>query len=391
MKRAILIIVVCMLCMSLQLPAAAFYEHQSQVQPRNSRNEFGSLLFQTMVAQEPDNILISPVSVHSALSITARGANGSTADQMRNLLSPDEAFGAVDGAEHGLSIANSIWVHETYPLSQRFSHDVATDFGASVERLDFLDPRGADTINDWVSHATNHTITSIIDDLEPDMRMIIVNAVHFLGEWVMQFDPNDTRERVFYAPRGSYATDFMHNEASMLRFELQGAQGVVLPYTGNRFRFFALLPPGDMEVGQWTGELGSQLIDSVYNAMGAARSERTRLALPKFIDRFDSELSSPLKAMGMTDPFDPSIADFSGMNEQGMRDLFVDEVLHKTFIRVDEEGTEAAAVTAVVMRLTSIMPSGTPLIFDRPFLYGLIDTETESALFLGIMRSPESP
>jgi|SRR5690554_1056989 len=108
MKRAILIIVVCMLCMSLQLPAAAFYEHQSQVQPRNSRNEFGSLLFQTMVAQEPDNILISPVSVHSALSITARGANGSTADQMRNLLSPDEAFGAVDGAEHGLSIANSI-------------------------------------------------------------------------------------------------------------------------------------------------------------------------------------------------------------------------------------------------------------------------------------------
>lgn len=390
MKRSTMILLMILLTLSLPLWAAAFYESQQQRQPEYRRNVFGSLLFQTVAEKERDNILISPASVHTALSITSMGAKGSTAKQMEAILSPEEAIGTMHGSNQGLSIANSIWVHDTYPLSLDFARRAAESTGAKVERLDFTKPQGADTINAWVSDATNHTIDSIIDALEPDMRMIIVNAVHFLGEWVMQFDPNDTRDRIFHAPRESYPTPFMHKEANLQRITLDGAEGIALPYTGERFTFFALLPPEGVEVGQWIDGLGSQLIDSVFESLADAHQERTRLALPKFIDRFDTELSKPLKAMGMTEPFNPAVADFSGMNEQDVRDLFISEVLHKTFIRVDEEGTEAAAVTAVVMRLTSVMPSGTPLVFDRPFFYGLLDTESESALFLGLMRSPEA-
>jgi serpin B len=113
--------------------------------------------------------------------------------------------------------------------------------------------------------------------------------------------------------------------------------------------------------------------------------------LPKFLDRFEAKLSGPLKSIGMTEPFDPSVADFSRMHAEGRKDLFIDEVLHKTFIRVDEKGTEAAAVTAVMMRLTSIMPSGRQIVFDRPFFYSILDTKTDHALFIGTMSEPIAP
>ena len=183
----------------------------------------------------------------------------------------------------------------------------------------------------------------------------------------------------------------MHSDRTMQRISVGEANGVILPYESDRFAFFALLPPQQIGIEQWLQKQSLEVVSSLFDAIENSSVEHIRLALPKFLDRYENRLSPALKAVGLTEPFDPGRADFSNMNAQKKSELFIDEVLHKTFIRVDEKGTEAAAVTAVMMRLTSMMPSGTPLVFDRPFFYGIVDLLSNEAVFLGVMQVPESP
>jgi len=385
MKRDLLMILLLSGVLLFPLHSAAFHESQIQY---STPNEFASLLTLELNGRATrSNLLFSPLSVHSALSMTSLGADGSTKMQMDAVLGPHTAsFGSDE-----LSIANAIWIDTRYSTSDGFVTRTERQFSAEVAKLDFQQAQSVDTINSWVDKATNGKIDSIIDRLEPDMRMVLVNAVHFLADWSDPFDPNDTRDRIFQSPKGGYPTPFMHAERTMSVVETDGATGVALPYEGGRFVFVALLPPEDVALEQWIGEQHGQLVDRLFQSVATGVSERVDLALPKFLDRFEAKLSGPLKSIGMTEPFDPSVADFSRMHAEGRKDLFIDEVLHKTFIRVDEKGTEAAAVTAVMMRLTSMMPSGRQIVFDRPFFYSILDTKTDHALFIGTMSEPIAP
>jgi serpin B len=385
MKRDLLMILLLSGVLLFPLHSAAFHESQIQY---STPNEFASLLTLELNGRATrSNLLFSPLSVHSALSMTSLGAQGSTKMQMDSVLGP---YTEVPESKE-LSIANAIWIDTRYPVAEKFISRSEQGFSAKVGKLAFQQAESVDTINSWVDKATNGKIDSIIDSLDPHMRMVLVNAVHFLADWSDPFDPNDTRDRIFQSPKGGYPTPFMHAERTMSVVETDGATGVALPYEGGRFVFVALLPPEDVALEQWIGEQHGQLVDRLFQSVATGVSERVDLALPKFLDRFEAKLSGPLKSIGMTEPFDPSVADFSRMHAEGRKDLFIDEVLHKTFIRVDEKGTEAAAVTAVMMRLTSIMPSGRQIVFDRPFFYSILDTKTDHALFIGTMSEPIAP
>ena len=367
------------------------------------RNEFSMRLFKILAEQEPGNVLFSPTSVHIALSMTLNGAGTSTRDEMLGILSPPTAtretlntetaamVASFESLREGtaLTVANSLWVDRHYPISPQFVSDMERSFQAETVALDFNSPTAVDSINKWVSHATNKKIESIIDRLSPDMRMVLVNTIHFLADWKYPFDANDTRNRVFHTPTQDIRTPFMNKSMSMHVVHVPGAQGVLLPYTDERMQFFAIMPDTGT-VGDWLQGQDATLLDRVFAALEQPKTQ-VELALPKFLDRFEKPLSRDLQTLGMRIPFDPDRADFSGMHANGRKDLYIGEVLHKTFIRVDEQGTEAAAVTSLLMRVTSMMPTGEQLVFDKPFVYGIVDTETRSTLFLGFMEHPQAP
>ncbi|PKL22431.1 MAG: serine proteinase inhibitor [Spirochaetae bacterium HGW-Spirochaetae-4] len=403
MKRSIVPIAILFLALSSVLSASAFHESQNRPPVGMERNEFSMRLFKILAGQEPGNMLFSPASVHIALSMTLNGAGSSTRDEMLGILSPPDATLETLNAETAamvasfenlregtaLSVANSLWIDQHYPVSPRFVTDMERSFQAETASLDFNSPTAAKSINAWVSQATNRKIESIIDRLSADMRMVLVNAIHFLADWKYPFDANDTRNRVFHTSTKDIRTPFMNKSMSMHLIQVPEGQGVLLPYTDERMQFFAIMPDTGT-IGDWLQGQDATLIDAVFAALEQPKT-RVELSLPKFLDRFEKPLSRDLQTLGMRIPFDPDRADFSGMHAEGLKDLFIGEVLHKTFIRVDEKGTEAAAVTAVVMRVTSMMPTGEQMVFDRPFVYGIVDTETRSTLFLGIMEHPQAP
>ncbi|WP_422478373.1 serpin family protein [Pleomorphochaeta sp. DL1XJH-081] len=397
MKLYLSSICIMLLLLISPLSAAAFHEYQDNVQSRNYHNtmtpqQFSSALTKELVAQERDgNLIFSPLSIHTALSMTALGAEGETKRQMEQLLSIPQVLENPFPDATGLSIANSIWVDERYPVSSHFIRQTKELFFAEVETLDFSNSLSPTKINDWVFQKTNGKIDTIIEELKPDMRMILVNAVHFLADWADPFDANDTRDRIFHAPSGDYRTPFLHSERSTLVLDYAKALGIALPYEHGRFVFVALLPPENLTIQQWIATQSSALVENLFKSLEKGSYERVQLAFPKFLDHYEVRLSPMLQQIGMTLPFDPTRANFSGLHADGVSDLFIDDVLHKTFIRVDEKGTEAAAVTAVTMRLTSMMPAGIPIVFDRPFLYGILDKSTGQALFLGVMQTPEAP
>ena len=403
MKRSIVPIAILFLALSSVLSAAAFHESQSRPPDGIERNEFSVQLFKILAGQEPGNMLFSPTSVHIALSMTLNGAGSTTRDEMLGILAPPGTtletlntetaamVASLGNLQEGtaLAVANSLWVDQHYPVSPRFVADMRRSFDAETASLDFNSPMAVKSINDWVSQATNRKIESIIGRLSADMRMVLVNAIHFLADWKYPFDANDTRNRVFHTSTQDIRTPFMNKSMSMHLVHVPEGRGVMLHYTDERIQLIAIMPDSGT-VGDWLQEQNATLLDTIFTALEQPKT-RVELSLPKFLDRFEKPLSRDLQALGMRIPFDPDRADFSGMHADGLKDLYIGDVLHKTFIRVDEKGTEAAAVTAVVMRVTSMMPTGEQMVFDRPFVYGIVDTETKSALFLGIMEHPQAP
>lgn len=348
--------------------------------------------------------MISPISVYLAMAMTTNGAAGETQRVMLDALAGRASLETLDTSaaywmnrlstrekETVLSIVNSIWVHQDYRVTSSFLQANADFFDASAKSLDFSRLDAARHINDWVKKMTNGKIDAIIDRTSGDMPMILVNASYFKSVWEQSFDKSLTHDRMFHATTGDVLTPFMHTtrEMGMLRFT--GAQGVVLPYKTPRYRFFALLPDEGSDIRTW---LAHQDPLALYLSIlqSQASLDEVDLRLPTFTATYEDSLASDLMGMGMGIAFHPDSADFSGMSEMGTKDLFIGDVLHKTFIQVDEEGTEAAAATAVVMKATAFMPREiVRIVFDRPFFYGIIDNETGLPLFIGILDKPEAP
>jgi serpin B len=356
------------------------------------------------------NLFYSPYSISSALAMTWAGARGETESQMADVLriSLDQAalhpaFNALmqtldsraeaDGIEPDkafkLNIANALWGQEGFTFLKEFLDKLALNYGAGMYLVDFqANPEGArKDINDWVSRETEEKIKDIVPPgaIDAMTRLVLANAIYFKADWASEFNKDETSNQDFHlADGGTVSVPTMFQNGSFRFTAGNTLKAIELPYAGNQLSMVILLPhEGQLDAIQ-TG-LDSAGLETLLNSMAY---QDVNLYLPKFKYEYSLSLAETLIRMGMTDAFDPGLADFSGMD--GVRDLFIGDVLHKAFVAVDEAGTEAAAATVVIMELTSIQ-EGAPLEFrvDRPFLFVIRDIPTGTILFVGRVMNPQ--
>lgn len=345
------------------------------------------------------NIMISPPSVYLALAMTLNGAKGETKEQMLKALSAEgitiEELNIglndwiillmSDNRIAKLSIDNSIWYRDGFKANSNFLQTNADYYSAFVKSLDFSDNNAPEKINKWANDATNGTINKIVDEIDEATMMYLINAIYFKGDWKEQFSSSKTSKMEFSAPTGKVIIDFMNRRGNIDYIDSNGVTGVVLPYLDEQFAFVGLMPK--------EGQAPKEMIDDLtvldfLKLLNSKETENIELSLPKFESSYEDSLVNELRILGMEAPFDYYNADFSLMKENLTKELYISEIKHKTFIKVDEKGTEASAVTSVEISLTS-MPRELPkIVFDRPFIYGLVDVTTGIPLFMGIMENP---
>ncbi len=369
-----------------------------------ANNEFGLNLFRELFAAKPqNNIFISPTSIALALGMTWNGALGQTRQAMADVmrisgLAVDDLstagaalLSALQSADPKvkLEVANSLWVRLGFKLAKSFVDRNRQFFSADVTSLDFADPKSVSRINGWVAQKTHDKIKSIITELSPEEVLLLVNAVYFKGTWTREFDKKLTRERKFYLTNDVQKRHPMMSQEDDFRYyEGEGMQMVRLPYGDGRLGMLVFLPEQDRGFQDFVAGFSAA---NVSRWLDSLRYEEGEVVLPKFKLEYDKSLSSTLKAMGMAVAFGPE-ADFNGMlDKRSLVPFYISDVLHKTFVEVNEEGTEAAAVTAVKMVATA-MPGEVrrfSMVCNRPFVYAIHDEKTGSILFIGALLEPK--
>ncbi len=344
------------------------------------------------------NIMISAPSAYFALAMTLNGAANETKNEMLKALSADNI--SLEDLNTGLndwmilisknrtakfSITNSIWLREGFNANKDFLQTNADYYSAYIRSLDFGDASAPDEINKWVKEATNDTIDKIVDEISDDLMMYLINAIYFKGDWKEQFSANKTREMEFNTPSGKVETDFMNRRGNIDYLKLNDITGVILPYEDERFAFVGLLPAEGQTPKDLINDLSALDLTMLLKNKEIKNIE---LSLPKFESSYEDSLKNELSNLGMDIAFEPYNADFSLMREDLKKDLYIGDVKQKTYIKVDEKGTEASAVTSVEVETTSMPVELPKVVFDRPFVYGIIDVETGIPLFIGIMENP---
>jgi len=398
---------------TLACSAAATGETEGSDDLVQSNTTFAVEIFSVLAEDSPDgNLFISPYSISTALAMTWAGAEGRTAEQMAEVLrfsmseeSAHRQFEDIQGKLSSdyrrqyiegtgdpltLEVANALWAQESFSLLQDYVNLVRESYGAEARNLDFVgDPEGSrQTINAWVEQKTRDRITDLLPrgSIDSMTRLVITNAVYFKGSWRDPFNEAATGDGPFTTADGSEVTvPMMHQTEEYPYAEAHGCRAVELPYADNQSSMIVLLP--DDDIGGFEQALTEQKLSDI---MASLESRDVELTMPSFEFTSSFSLSDVLKAMGMTIPFEAGGADFSGMT--GGRDLYISAVIHKAFVKVDEEGTEAAAATAVVMALTSVQPEPEPVVLtlDRPFLFLIRDRITGSILFMGRVADPSA-
>lgn len=366
---------------------------------------FGSDLY-GVLATGDQNLVVSPASIVLALAMTYAGADGSTADEMAETLHFDledetlhEAFNALDGLLESrsfegpeddgvlVSTANSLWGQQGLPFEETFLDTLAVNYGAGMRLVDFTTAaeEARLAINNWVAGETNDKVTDLIPAgaLDALTRLVLVNAVYLDATWASQFDPENTSDGPFRRSDGTPVTvPMMRQSASFPYARGDGWQAVQMPYLRNEVGMLLIVPDEDRML-----DIESRLADGLIAQVATSLVPvEVGLTMPKFEFRTQTGLNPALRELGMSTAFDPATADFSGMT--AAEQLFISEVIHEAYIAVDEEGTEAAAATAVVMRATSAPLETVQLTIDRPFVFALRDLETGALLFLGRVMDP---
>ena len=366
-------------------------------------NAFAADLYGRLRGQD-GNLFFSPYSISTALAMTYAGARGDTATQMAQTLHfnlpasdlppafADLAAGLNAIQQEGniqLAIANSLWPQKEFPFLPKYLALCQKYYGAAVYPVDFIGHTEVtrQTINDWVSGKTNGKITDLLAPGSIDgARLVLVNAIYFKGNWVHRFQPDATRDQPFHvSPESTTNASMMQQAAEFGYAEFPDLQVLELPYAGNDVSMVVLLP----RTVDGLGKLEQQLTATNLAAWTTnLLRQQVRVFLPKFTATSEFSLRDTLVAMGMTDAFDSGKADFSGMD--GRRDLYISKVIHKAYVKVDEQGTEAAAATAVTMKFAGVMAQPPMPIFmaNHPFLFLIRDNRTGSVLFLGRMTNP---
>lgn len=377
-------------------------------------NGLAADLLVELAGEDSTNLFVSPASISLALAMAFAGARGQTEAEMSETLHyPDEphpAFNAFDRSldavpdsagedeQLTLSIANRMWGHAGFPFKEDFLDTLSEHYGAGVQRLDFKEnPEGArETINGWVADQTEDKIPELLpkDSLklpgDDFVVTVLTNAIYMLADWKYVFDEENTEQHTFTTIDGDETdAELMYQEFEVPYANVDGTQIVDLPYVGERLSMSVILPPD----GEFEDTRDGLTGDRLDELIGATSNREGELWLPHFEFSTDFKLSQTLEALGMPSAFDPSVADFNDMyiREESSLDpdqeVAIDEVYHEAFVAVDEEGTEAAAATAVVggAITTSLGPDQGPfqMMVDRPFLFAIRDRETDTVLFFG--------
>ncbi len=359
------------------------------------------------LAEKPGNLFYSPYSISLALAMTYAGARGETERQMAetlrfslpqgqlhpafnmldlNLRPVEQKPGQADEQPFQLNIANSLWGQEGFDFLPEFLDLLAENYGAGMYRVDYNQPETArQQINAWVEDQTKEKIKDLIAEgvLNPMTRLVLVNAIYFKGAWVYPFDKEATREASFTLLDGSEVNVPMMNLAKDLLYLRGKNYSVVrLPYRDSAMGMLIVVPDeGKFE--EVEKSLTPQMLEEIRSNISLAA---VRLAMPKFKMETSFNLSQTLAEMGMPAAFDRALADFSGMT--GRKDLFISDVVHKAYVDVNEEGTEAAAATAVIMELKAMPMDEVELTIDRPFLFFIEDQQSGTVLFAGRVVDP---
>jgi serpin B len=361
-------------------------------------NQFAFDLFRSINTRFADtNVFISPLSASFALGMTLNGADGETFEGMRQALRIDETDRSrINDAYRDLigllleldpsvdmRIANAIWYRNTFTFHQAFFDTVSHYFGARVGGLNFSDPATVSRINAWVDTATAGKITKVLDGIGDEIVMLLMNAIYFKGSWRAQFDPARTQNAPFATERGtSYSARMMHLETQQVALAmLNGVQAVDLPYGRAAFTMTAILPPAGTDVDTFISTLDQSKWEAIVGALHQVKAD---VYLPRFRMEWEDTLNSDLKAMGMENAFCPGCANFTRLSPLG-EELFISFVKQNTFVNVNEEGTEAAAVTTVGIGVTSAPPS---IRFDRPFVFVIRERLSGTILFMGKVAVP---
>lgn len=347
------------------------------------------------------NLFVSPLSVAMALGMTYNGAAGTTEAAMRRTLELEgmtlpevnDASRSLIALLRGLDprvrfqIANSIWYRQSFTVEQPFIDANRTYFDAEVAALDFSLPAAPQRINDWVTRQTQGLITQIVESPLPDYAMMyLINAIYFKGDWTQQFDRARTAPAAFHLVDGSTAQVPMMRSGDPIRVRAHRAADLEvaeLPYGGRAFAMTIVMPRDPAALDTLLAGLTAEQWDSWVARLDTISIQ---VSLPKFRLVNDLSLVAPLKALGMGIAFDcdpPEMADFTRMHQP--QEACITNVKHKTYVDVNEEGTEAAAVTAVEVGVTSLPPT---IVIDRPFLFAIRERLSGTIVFLGAIRNP---
>ena len=327
-----------------------------------------------------ENLIVSPYSAGVALSMLAEGAEGETkaefADALNGCLFKAEDLGG--GEDLIVKSANSIWVDDNFSLRNRYVDLLEKDFDAFITTQNFADPATVKAINNWCAENTEGKISKIIDELGRGTVMVLLNALYFNAPWEYAFDPAQTTDKVFHGISGDSEVPMMTRKARFMYAEYQGCQMVRLPYNGERYAMYIVLPPANMDVNSVIPYISESAYDA---AMGMLAAGEVIVEMPKFKLEASFLLNDALEKMGIQTAFSGA-ADFTGISAMGP--LSLSQVKQKCYIDVSEKGTEAAAVTSAQVRLTSVAPSRVMrMTVDRPFLFFIADTQAENILFAG--------
>lgn len=355
--------------------------------PTAAMVDFAVRLFRES-AEDGKNTLVSPLSVLYALSMTANGADGNTLTQMETVLG--ESIGPLNSwlgsckTGEELHLANGIWFKDDPNLTveQSFLQCNADYYGAGIYKAPFDDTTLQD-INTFVEEHTDGMVKDILDEIPNEAVMYLVNALAFDGKWVDVYRANQVHKTIFTTEDGTeQEIELMYSEEGKY-LEDDQATGFIKYYAGRRYAFAALLPKEGITVSDYVQGLTGE---HLQNLLENTQQVTVNAAIPKFETEFDTQMSEILKAMGMSDAFDSNMADFSRMAKHTDGNIYISRVLHKTFISVAEQGTKAGAATVIEAAAEGAMEMEIKRVtLDRPFVYMILDTETNTPIFMGTL------
>jgi serine protease inhibitor len=372
-----------------------------------ANTKFGFKLFAELVKQNPGkNIFISPASVAMALAMVYNGARSETQQALMDTLEIERlSLSEVNQANAELKatladldpqiqlvIANSLWVRQGLAFKPEFLQRNRDFYQAEVTELDFNDPRAASIINQWVSRQTRGKINEIINSVDPLATLFLLNAIYFKGTWKVQFDKAKTREDIFTTIEGRQKKHPLMSQSgkSYPYYRGHNFQAVSLPYGRGDINMFIFLPDQSSSLAEFQQNLTAE---TWAKWMSQFKKSEGHLVLPRFKLEYEADLNTALTTLGMQITFDQGRADFTDIcASSSIPNIYIDRVKHKTFVEVNEEGTEAAAVTSIgVMAAGLAFPTPPPfsMIVDRPFFCAIRENKTGAVLFMGSIVDPE--